>query len=155
MPFSVVTLTSPDAPEPTTARIIVEDTTANEAAGVPPKETAVAPVKFVPVMVIVESVPPLVGVKELMVGTGTTGAIYVNPTTVSFPLGVATTTYPEAPVPTTALIVEAFTTVKEAAAVPPKVTEVAPVKLLPEMVTVESVEALVGVKELMLGAGAL
>ena len=50
MPFDVVTLTLPVAPAPTTAVILVALTTVNEVATVPPKLTAVAPVKFVPVM---------------------------------------------------------------------------------------------------------
>ena len=53
MPFSVVTLTLPVAPAPTTAVILVALTTVNEVAAVPPKLTAVAPVKSVPVMVTV------------------------------------------------------------------------------------------------------
>jgi hypothetical protein len=40
----------PEAPEPTVALILVALTTVNVVAGVPPKLTAVAPVKFVPVM---------------------------------------------------------------------------------------------------------
>ena len=51
MPFDVVTLTLPVAPAPTTAVILVALTTVNEVAEVPPKLTAVAPVKFVPVRV--------------------------------------------------------------------------------------------------------
>jgi hypothetical protein len=53
MPFDVVTLTLPVAPAPTAAVILVALTTVNEVAAVPPKLTAVAPVKFVPVMVTV------------------------------------------------------------------------------------------------------
>jgi hypothetical protein len=61
------------APFPTTAEIVVALVTEKEVAAVPPKLTAVAPVKLVPVIVIV--VPGLadVGVKDVMVGTGTTG----------------------------------------------------------------------------------
>jgi hypothetical protein len=53
MPFDVVTLILPVAPVPTTAVILVALTTVNDVAGVPPKLTAVAPVKFVPVIVTV------------------------------------------------------------------------------------------------------
>ena len=53
MPFDVVTLTLPVAPVPTTAVMLVALTTVNEVAAVPPKLTAVAPVKFVPVIVTV------------------------------------------------------------------------------------------------------
>jgi len=70
MPFEVVTLTLPVAPAPTTAVILVALTTANEVAAVPPKLTADAPVKFVPVMVTVCPVPAEVGLKEVIVGGG-------------------------------------------------------------------------------------
>ena len=49
-------------------------------------------------------------------------------------------------------MVAAFTTVKEAAAVPPKLTAVAPVKLVPDMVTVAPDAAEIGVNELIAGA---
>ena len=39
-------------------------------AGAPPKVTAVAPVKLVPLMVTTVPVPPLLGVKEVIVGSG-------------------------------------------------------------------------------------
>jgi hypothetical protein len=48
--------------------MVVEFTAMNEAAASPPKFTAVAVVKFVPVMVMVAPVAPLVGVKEVIVG---------------------------------------------------------------------------------------
>ena len=40
-------------------------------AAVPPKVTAVAPVRLVPVMVTEVPLPPEVGVNELIVGTAT------------------------------------------------------------------------------------
>jgi hypothetical protein len=46
------------------------------------------------------------------------------------------------------MVVE-FTTVNDAAAVPPKLTAVAPVKLVPDIVTVVPVFAEVGVNEVM------
>jgi hypothetical protein len=52
------------------------------------------------------------------------------------PPSVVTDIFPVAPFPTTAVILVALTTVKEVAAVPPKLTAVAPVKLVPVMVTV-------------------
>jgi hypothetical protein len=48
---------------------------------------------------------------------------------------------PEDPAPTTPLIVVAFTIVNELAAVPPKVTPVTPVKLVPLKVTISPVPA--------------
>jgi hypothetical protein len=51
VPLAVVTLTLPEVPAPNTATMLVALTTVNEVAAVPPKLTAVAPVKFVPVIV--------------------------------------------------------------------------------------------------------
>jgi hypothetical protein len=80
------------------------------------------------------------------------GAVKVKPDLVAGPPGVTTFTSPVAPVPTTAVILVALTTVKEVAAVPPKLTEVAPVKLVPVMVTVSPDLAEVGVNDVMVGA---
>ena len=63
-----------------------------------------------------------------------------------------TLTLPDAPAPTTAVIVVAFTTVNDDAAVPPKLTAVVPAKFVPVIVTVVPVAAVVGVKEMMVGA---
>ena len=49
-PDAVVTDTTPEAPAPTVAFMLVALTTVNVVAAVPPKLTAVAPVKFVPIM---------------------------------------------------------------------------------------------------------
>jgi hypothetical protein len=48
--------------------MLVAETTVNDVATVPPKLTAVAPVKSVPVIVTVAPSAALVGVKEVMVG---------------------------------------------------------------------------------------
>jgi hypothetical protein len=70
VPPGVVTLMFPDFPEPTTAVMIVGETIEYDAAAIPPKLTEETSVKFVPVMVMVESIAPVDGVKELMVGGG-------------------------------------------------------------------------------------
>ena len=75
VPLGVVTTTFPDAPAPITAAMDVEETTLKDVAGVPPKLTAVAPVKLAPVMITVVSVDPVVGVKDAIVGAGGGGAI--------------------------------------------------------------------------------
>jgi hypothetical protein len=72
-PPAVVTFTSPVEPFPTTAVMVVALVTLKDVAGVPPKLTAVAPVKLLPVMVMVAPGFADVGVNELMVGAGTTG----------------------------------------------------------------------------------
>ena len=68
---------------------------------------------------------------------------------VAVPTALVTAILPEVPSPTTALMVVLSTIVKEAAAVPPKLTPVAPIKLLPVIVTVLPAPALVGLKELI------
>ena len=55
----------------------------------------------------------------------------MNPARVALPPGVVTTMLPVAPVPTIAVIFVALLTQNDLAATPPKVTEDAPVKLLP------------------------
>jgi hypothetical protein len=50
--------------------MVVELTTENEVAAVPPKLTAVAPVKSVPVIVTVAPVAAEVGAKAVIVGAG-------------------------------------------------------------------------------------
>ena len=69
------------------------------------------------------------------------------------PEAVVTDMLPEAPVPSVAVMLVALSTVKALAAVPPKLTDVAPVKFVPVMVTTWPVFPDVGVKEEMVGAG--
>ena len=149
VPPGVVTETLPEVPDPTTAVILVAETTVNEEAAVPPKVTDIAPVKLVPVIVTMVPLPALVGMNEVMVGAG----INVNPGLVAVPPGVVTETFPEVPKPTTAVILVADTTINEEAVMLPKLTVVAPVKLVPLMVTVVPLPALIGVNEVMVGAG--
>jgi hypothetical protein len=85
-----------------------------------------------------------------IVGGGNWNA--VNPALLPVPPGLVTLMLPVVPAPTTAVIVVAEVTVKEAAAVPPKLTAVAPVKLVPVRVTVEPLIAEVGVKLVTVGA---
>jgi hypothetical protein len=77
-----VTDTFPDAPLAITAGILVADATVNDAAAVPPKFTAVAPVKLVPVRVTTVPVPPLVGVNDVMVGGETKKGLFLMMETV-------------------------------------------------------------------------
>ena len=143
-PPGVVTLTLPDAPVPTTAVIVVE-LAVKEDAATPPKFTAVVPVKLFPVIVIDVPVPPLDGVNEVIVG----GGIKVKPAIDAVPPGVVIVILPDAPAPTTAVILVDELTVKDVAAIPPKLTDVAPVKFVPIMVMAAPVAALVGVKEVI------
>ena len=149
VPPGAVTSTSPEAPVPTTAVMVVALTTVNEVAATPPKLTALASVKSVPVMVTVSVLAAEIGVKEEMVGAERK----INPGSVAIPPGVTTSTSPDAPAPTTAVMVVALTTVKELAATPPKLTALASVKSVPVMVTFWASAAEVGVKEEIDGAG--
>lgn len=149
VPPGPVTDTLPEDPLATNAVIVILETTVNEAAAVVPKLTAVVPVKFVPVIVIVCPVTALVGVKEEILLSG----IKVKPPREAVPIGVVTVTIPEDPLDTTAVIVVADITVNEVAAVPPKVTEVAPVKFVPVIVTDVPLNEVVGEKDKMVGAG--
>lgn len=147
VPPGVVTDIVPEVPLPTTAVILVDDTTVREVAAVPPKLTSVAPVKSVPVMVTVAPALPLVGVNEVMVGAG----IKINPARVAVPVGAVTEIFPEVPVPTTAVIVVGDTIVNDAAVVPPNETSVTLVKLVPVIVMTVPVAPLEGVKPVMVG----
>ena len=79
------------------------------------------------------------------------GKLKIKPPKVAVPFGVVTLTSPEAPLPTTALMVEEFTTVNEVAATPPNLTWVAPVKLVPIITTVAPAAALFGLNEVIVG----
>ena len=120
-------------------------------AAVPPMVKAVGVPRLVPVMVTNVPTGPLAGLKEVITGAG----IKVNPASTPVPPGVVTLTFPEVPAATTAVMLVAETTLKEVAAVPPKLTAVAPVKSVPVKVTVAPVAALVGVKEVITGATAI
>ena len=141
VPPGVVTLADPVVPVPTTAVIWVAELTVKLVAAVPPKLTALALVKPVPVIVTEVPVPAVVGVNEVIVGAV---AEYVNPASVPVPPGVVTLTEPVVPVPTTAVICVAEFTVKLVAALPPKLTALALVKPVPVIVTEVPVPAVVG-----------
>jgi hypothetical protein len=122
-----------------------------EAASEPPNLTLVAPLKLVPVMVTSEPAAPEPGVKLLIVGA----ASKVKEDGLrDVPLGVVTEILPVEPLLTTAEISVLEFTVKEAASVPPNLTLVAPMKLVPVIVTLEPAAPEEGVNEVMTG-GAL
>ena len=140
VPTGVVTVTS-TAPVPAglLAVIVVSLTTATFVAAVDPKSTVVAPVKLVPVIVTI--VPPdsrpCVGLR--LVTAGALGTVYVNSSagvTADVPWGAVTVTF-TTPMPAglSAMIVVSLTTSRLVAAVDPKSTAVAPVKLAPVIVT--------------------
>jgi len=114
------------------------------------KATAVAPVRFVPVIVTDVPTWPELGLKLLIVGPGTVKL----PVEVAVPLGVVTLILPViAPFGTAAVIWVGLFTVKDAA-VPLNATAVAPVRFVPLIVTDVPACPLVGVKLEMVGADA-
>ena len=138
LPPAVVTATlcAPAVPVGVTAVMLVALTTTTLIAALPPTFTLVAPVKLVPVMVI--EVPPNVvpelGLTLVIVGNGTT---YVNTLFNEIvPPGVVTETFlaPAVEAGVTAVILPGLTTTTLVAAMPPTITLVAPVKLVPVMV---------------------
>jgi hypothetical protein len=72
VPPAVVTLTVPVVPTPITATSVVPLFEVIEETGVPPilRLAAVAPIKFVPVIVIFEPTHPLEGLMLVIVGGG-------------------------------------------------------------------------------------
>ena len=137
VPPAVVTATllAPAVPAGVLAVTEVLDTTTMFVAAMPPTVTLVAPVKLVPVMVIEvpPNVVPEVGLTLVIVGNGTT---YVNTLFNEIvPPGVVTETFlaPAVEAGVTAVILPALTTTTLVAAMPPTITLVAPVKLVPVM----------------------
>jgi len=152
VPFGETTLTAPDAPAATTAKICVSETTVIRDAAVPPKRTAVAPVKPVPVSVTVSPTLADVGAKLLTTGAG----MKVKPATVAVPLGVVKLTLPlTVPAATRAVTVESLTTTRLVAVTPPNFTLLVPKKLLPEIVMVAPTGADAGVKPVITGAAGM
>ena len=109
--------------------------------------------KFVPLIVTLVPTGPLTGEKLVIVGDGITVKLVAL---VAVPPGVTTVIAPdEAPLGTVALIDVSETTLK-LAAVPLYWTAVAPVKLLPLIVTFAPTGPIVGVKPVIVGgAGAI
>lgn len=150
VPPGVVRLALPLAPLPTRTTTCVGLMLTIFAAA-PPKLTAVVPVKFVPVSVTVSPCAALVGVKLLMLGAG----IKTNPDNAPVPATDVTLTSPDAPeAATRAEMSVSPVRVNDAAAIPPKRTDVAPVKPVPRRRTVPPAGALVGEKLAIAGGAA-
>ena len=154
VPPGVVTLTAPPIAPVRRAVMRVAETIVNGTA-TPPTLTAVAPVKLRPLMVMVVVVEPLgmvVGVKLVITGAGT--GVKVKPAITAVPSGVVTLTSPDKPpTGTTAVMRVAELTTNDDAAMPPKLTLLAPVKLLPEITTLVPGVAVAGVKPVIRGPG--
>jgi hypothetical protein len=117
-------------------------------------ETAVAPVKLVPLIVTDVPTGPLVGLNELIVGTAPVAVKFVE--LVAVPLGVVTRIGPVvAPVGTeTVILVPAPFMVKPGAFTLLNETAVAPEKLVPLIVTDVPTGPLVGLNDVIVGAPA-
>src|SRR5437016_7677977 len=149
VPPGVVTLSGPVvAPAGTVAWIAVLEVTVKVAL-TPLKATAVAPVKFVPLIVTLVPTGPLPGAKLAMVG----GLSTLNELAlVAVPPGVVTLSGPVvAPAGTVARIAVSEVTVK-VALTPLKATAVAPLKLVPLIVTLVPTGPVVGERPAMVGA---
>jgi hypothetical protein len=125
-----------------------------KVAWTPLNLTKVVPVKFVPVIVTDVPTGPLVGLNDVIVGAP-------GPVTLKFvalvavPPGVVTAINPVvAPIGTVAVICVSLLKVN-AAAGPPKVTAVTPVKFVPKIVTDVPTGPLIGVKAVIVGRGAV
>jgi len=151
-PLGVVTPTTPLEPLPTIAVIWVAEFTVKLCAAVPPKLTAVAPIKLVPVITTEVPLPQEVGEKELIIGTEEDAEPNVKlDEELADPPGVVTLIAPLDPPPTLAVICVAEFIIKLWAAVPPKLTAVAPTRLVPVITTDVSLIPEAGEKELIVG----
>jgi hypothetical protein len=150
VPCGVVTAIRPVvAPRGTVAVTCVSESRVNVAL-TPAKVTDVAPVKPLPAMTTLVPTAPTVGSKLVIVGALVTTK---SDELVPVPSGVVTEIGPVvAPLGTIAVIWLAELTVK-LAATPAKLTDVAPVKLAPAIVTLVPALPLVGLKLVMVGAG--
>jgi len=147
VPLGVVTEIGPVvAFEGTVAVIWVSESTVNVAL-VLLNFTAVAPVNVVPVIVTEVPTEPPVGVKLV-----TPGVTVNDPELVPVPLGVVTEIFPvAAPDGTVAVILALEFTVKAVAATPLNFTAVAPVNVVPVIVTEVPTGPLFGEKPVMPG----
>src|SRR6185503_10387956 len=114
-------------------------------------------VKLEPKIVTIVPALPIEGEKLVILGAGPETTTVNAAELVAVPFGVVTLIDPVvAPAGTVAVICVSETTLKEVAAVPLKLTEVAPVKLEPERVMMVPIAPEIGEKPVILGpAGAL
>src|SRR5207237_932689 len=148
VPPGLVTLTGPVVAPPGPYATLFRSEVTVKVALTPLNDTDVAPVKFVPLIVTLVPTGPLVGVRLAIVGGLTT----VNELAlVAVPPGVVTLSGPVvAPAGTVAWIAVAEVTVK-VALTPLNVTEVAPLKFVPLIVTLVPTGPLVGEKLAIVG----
>jgi hypothetical protein len=130
VPSSVITVIGPVVAPAGTVVVTVPGSLTVKAAAAPLNETAVAPVKFVPVIVTPVPPLPLAGAKEVMAGVTVKRVVVVKgPPDVVMVMGPVV-----APAGTFVVIVPGGPSVN-VAATPLKETAVAPVKVAPVIVT--------------------
>tara|TARA_R110002072_G_scaffold288122_1_gene454195 strand:+ start:257 stop:910 length:654 start_codon:yes stop_codon:yes gene_type:complete len=151
VPPRVVTVTEPLVdPAGTAVTTWVPVLLVITAPGPLPKVIEVAPLRLVPVIVMEVPVAAVVGVKLATVGAGTK----VKPAKLLVPPGVVTVTVPLAePAGTVAVTWLAVFAVTVAAGPPPKVTRVAPARLVPLIATVEPTPPAPGLNPVTFGGG--
>ena len=134
----------------TMAVIAVALTTVKLIAAMPLNFTEVAPDKLVPMIVTFTPAGPEIGVKELIVGDG----MNVNGIPdITVPPGVVMEIGPVVVLGTLAVMDVELTTLKLVAEMPLNFTELAPDKLVPEIVTITPIGPEAGENELIVGAG--
>ena len=155
VPFGVVTEIGPVvAPEGTVALIRVAFCTV-KVAETPLKRTAVAPVKFVPLILTEVPIGPLVGLNDVIVGAPVAVTVkFVE--LVAVPSGLATAIGPVVAPAGTVVVIFCALSIVNVADVPLKVTLVTlgPLKLWPWIVTKVPTGPLAGENELIVGAAA-
>jgi hypothetical protein len=104
--------------------------------------------KLEPVIVTTSPIFPNDGFTELIIGRV---VLKVKPSRVAVPIEVVIAITPDVPGPTTAAMTDAETTENEVAGVPPKLTEVVPVKFSPLIVTTVPALPATGVNDEIIG----
>ena len=131
----------------TVAVTVVADTTLNDAAGVVPKRTAVAPDRFAPVMVTVVPAAPIAGEKLLIAADATLKVPVATPVLT----GVSTEISPDTAFAGTATVIDVGVTVVGLIARPLNFTAVAPVKFTPVIVMLVPVAPAAGLNDAIAG----
>lgn len=131
----------------TVAWTFVADRLLNDAAGVVPKRTAVAPARFAPLMVTTVPAAPIAGENSVIAAD----EIENVPSATPVLAGVTTEMSPVAAFGGTVTVIEVAVTDVGVASVPLNFAAVAPVKLVPVIVTTVPAAPDVGLNEAMAG----
>jgi hypothetical protein len=152
VPFGVVTAIGPLVAPLGTVKVSCVSELTVKAVGAPLSVTAVAPVKFAPVTMTDVPTVPLVGENDEITGDG--GVTMKADDDVAVPPGVVTAIGPlVAPLGTVAMMRVSDETVNADAGVPAKDTDVAPLRPVPEIVTLVPTGPLDGLKDEIVGTG--